>query len=78
MVTATANIGKNVVMLVAGSFVGLLYVLLLPFAWIVAALVIIAKQLTGGLLAMTNTSFGWRPIEAYLAGRRQKKSMKKT
>lgn len=73
-----ANIGKNVVMLVAGSFVGLLYVLLLPFAWIVAALVIIAKQLVGGLLSTTNTSFGWRPIEAYLAGRRQKKSMKKT
>lgn len=78
MVTATANIGKNAVLLVAGAFVGLLYVLALPFAWIVAALVIITKQLVGGLLAMSNISFGWRPIEAYLAGRRQKKSGKKT
>ena len=72
----TANIGNNAVMLVVGPFVGLLYVLLLPFAGIVAALVIIAKQLAGGLLAMTNTSFGWRPIEAYLAGRQQKKDGK--
>jgi len=72
-----ANVGKNAVMMVAGSFVGLLYVLLLPFAWIVAALVIIAKQLAGGLVSKTNASFGWRPIESYLAGRRSKQNANK-
>lgn len=68
------NLGKNAVMLVAGPFIGLLYVVLLPFAWIVAAFVIIAKQLAGVLASKTQSSFGWRPIESYLAGRRNKKT----
>jgi hypothetical protein len=68
------NVGRNAVMLVAGPFVGLLYVVLLPFAWIAAALVIIAKQLAGGLVSRTHASFGWRPVESYLAGRRNKKA----
>jgi len=67
------TLGKNAIMMVGGSFVGLLYVLLLPFAWIVAALVIIAKQLVGGLVSKSHSSFGWRPVESYLAGRRNKK-----
>ena len=64
------------VMLLAGPLVGLLYVVLLPFAWIVAAAVIITKQAIHGLvsLATKSTSFGWRPIEAYLAGKRKGKS----
>ncbi len=69
-----ANAGKNAVMLAAGPFVGLLYVVLLPFAGIVAAFVIIAKQLAGGLVSQTHASFGWRPVESYLAGRRNKKT----
>jgi len=71
------NAGKNAVILVAGPFVGLLYVVLLPFAWIVAALVIISKQLAGVLASKTHSSFGWRPIESYLAGRRNKKAANK-
>ncbi len=71
-----ANVGKNAVMLVVGPLLGLLYVVLLPFAWIVASLVIIAKQLAGLVVATTHSSFGWRPIESYLAGRRNKKNAK--
>jgi len=67
------NIGKSMAMLVAGSFAGFLFVLLLPFAWIVAGLVIFAKQLAGGLVSRAHLSFEWRPLESYLVGRRNRK-----
>jgi len=61
-------------MALAAPVIGLLYVLLMPFAWMAALLVIIVKTVAVGLARMTarSLSFGWRPIEAYLAGRRKK------
>lgn len=70
---------RMAVMLVAGSIAGLLYVLLLPIAWTVAAVVIIAKRIVEGLFTLSarTGTFGWRPIEAYLAGRRDRKHRSK-
>jgi hypothetical protein len=62
------NVGKTGVML-AGPVIGLLYAVFLPFIGIAMTLVMIGKTLISGLVivAVKRTSFGWRPIEAYLA-----------
>jgi hypothetical protein len=72
------NGGKVLVTMAAGSVLGFLYVLLLPFAWIVAAAVIITKRMVEGLAgaAAKSTAFGWRPIESYLTGKKKKKADK--
>lgn len=67
--------GKILVTMAAGSVLGFLYVLLLPIAWIIAAAVIIMKQLAVAVagVAAKSTAFGWRPIEAYLTGKKKQK-----
>lgn len=71
--------GKVLVTMAAGSVLGFLYVLLLPAAWIIAAAVILTKQLVAGVAGVTarSTAFGWRPIEAYLTGKKKKKKADK-
>lgn len=61
------NVGKTGVMLV-GPVIGLLYAVFLPFIGI-------GKTLISGLVlvAVKCTSFGWRPIEAYLDGKQLRK-----
>ncbi len=65
--------GKILVTMAAGSILGLVYVLVLPFAWIVAAIVILSKRVVHGLAGSTakSTSFGWDPTEAYLTGKKK-------
>lgn len=68
-------------MLLAGPVLGLLYAGFLPFIGIVMTLGLVGKKLFGGLaqVAAKSTSFGWRPIEAYLDGKqRRKKGAAKT
>ena len=73
------NVGKTAVMLAGGAIMGFLYVLLLPFAWTVAAVVIIMKRIVDTLVtvATKSTAFGWRPVEAYLTGKKKKKKAEK-
>lgn len=73
------NVGKTAVMLTGGAIAGFLYVLLLPFAWIVAAAVIVMKRTAEGVVSVAakSTGFGWRPIEAYLTGKKKKKKADK-
>jgi hypothetical protein len=68
------NVGKTGVML-AGPVIGLLYAVFLPFIGIAMTLVMIGKTLISGLVivAVKRTSFGWRPIEAYLDGKQLRK-----
>jgi hypothetical protein len=77
--TMILNGGKVLFTLAAGSILGFLYVLLLPFAWIVAAAVILTKRMVEGLAgaAAKSTAFGWRPIESYLTGKKNKKKADK-
>ncbi len=64
------------VMLVAAPVIGLVFAVFLPFIGIAMTLSLIGKKLVDGVAsaAAGSMSFGWRPIEAYLAGRKQKKA----
>ena len=65
-----------VVMLAAAPLLGLLFAVFLPFIGIAMALQLAAKKVGSGLkeAAAASTSFAWRPIEAYLMGRRRKQA----
>ena len=62
-------------MLMAAPVIGLVFAVFLPFIGIVMTLSLIGKKLVDGVssAAAGSMSFGWRPIEAYLAGRKMKK-----
>lgn len=62
-------------LLVVGPLLGLLYAIFLPLVGLVMVLRVAAEVLFGGLARMVwkAASFGWRPAEAYLTGRREKK-----
>ena len=64
-----------VVMLMAAPVIGLVFAVFLPFIGIVMTLSLISRKLVDGVTsaAAGSMSFGWRPIEAYLAGRKRKK-----
>jgi hypothetical protein len=63
------------VMLMAAPVIGLVFAVFLPFIGIAMTLSLIGKKLVDGVAsaAAGSMSFGWRPIEAYLAGRKRKK-----
>jgi hypothetical protein len=69
--------GKGIAVLVFGPFLGLVYFISLPFIAIATIVMIIGRNMLRGMLSLARNlvSFGWRPSEAYLAGR--KKSKKK-
>lgn len=58
-----------------GLFLGGLYVIFLPVIMITTAVYLLGKRILGGVLsqARMSVSFGWRPTEAYLAGKNKKK-----
>ena len=66
------------VMLMASPVIGLVFAVFLPFIGIAMTLSLIGKKLVDGVAsaAAGSMSFGWRPIEAYLAGRKQKKEVR--
>ncbi len=61
--------------IVAAPFIGIGYVIMLPFAFAYA----VGTAALNGILGMAgrSASFGWRPTEAYLAGKKKKKEEKK-
>jgi len=60
--------------LAAGPVIGLIFAVFLPFIGIAMTLGLIGRKLAEGVVsaAAGSVSFGWRPIEAYLAGRKRK------
>jgi hypothetical protein len=60
----------------AAPFIGLLYVVLLPIGFFVVVLSEAVSLLVkgGASLLGRNVSFEWRPMEAYLAGKKKKKN----
>jgi hypothetical protein len=62
-------------MLVAGPLIGLFYVISLPFIGIATFLAFLAGKVVNGLLSVIgkSLSFGWRPKEAYLSGKKKNK-----
>ncbi len=63
-------------MLAAGPVLGLIFAIFLPFIGIVMTVGMIVSKVVEGVtsVAAASISFGWRPIESYLAGRKQKKA----
>jgi hypothetical protein len=62
------------VMLMAAPVIGLLFAVFLPFVGIAMSIGLVSKKLAEGVVsaAAGSMSFGWRPIEAYLAGKKRK------
>ncbi len=59
---------------VGGIFYGGLYIVFLPVTIIVMSVYLMGRKIFGGILDQlrTSVSFGWRPTEAYLAGKNKK------
>jgi hypothetical protein len=65
---------SSIVMLLLGPVLGLLYVVALPFIGIAMMLMLLAGKINGMLLQVfgRTVSFGWRPVESYLSGKKRK------
>jgi hypothetical protein len=63
-----------VMAIAAGPVLGLVFAMFLPFIGIAMTLGLVGRKLAEGVVsaAAGSVSFGWRPIEAYLAGRKRK------
>ena len=61
--------------LLLGPIIGLAYVVFLPIIGIGTALSLIVQKTLGGIFSLGKhiVSFGWRPAEAYLGGKKKKK-----
>jgi hypothetical protein len=65
------NTLKTVGQVAAAPFIGLAYIVALPFTFAYA----LASMVANGVLNLLSkeAAFGWRPLEAYLSGRKKKK-----
>ena len=65
-------------MLVLGPFLGLAFVIALPFMAIGTVAVLLIGKASGALLDLASkiVYFEWRPTEAYLAGKRKREKKK--
>jgi hypothetical protein len=73
---------KTVGRAVSVPFIGLFYVICLPFLFVYTVAVELGGMAAEGIATALDTVgasavFGWRPSEAYLAGRKAKKGEKK-
>ena len=61
--------------LVLGPVLGLLYAAFLPFIGIAMLIKVVGQKIAGGAFssARSTASFGWRPSESYLAGKKKGK-----
>ncbi|MDA8169056.1 MAG: hypothetical protein M0Z59_05065 [Nitrospiraceae bacterium] len=66
---------KGILMLILGPFVGLAYVIAMPFIAIGTTAALLAGKAFHGLAGLIRNvvSFGWRPSESYLAGKKKGK-----
>jgi hypothetical protein len=64
------------VMLLSGPVIGLLYTILMPFIGIATVATLAGLKILGSVyqVAEKSVSFGWRPNNAYLSGKKKKKS----
>ncbi len=69
------DITKHSLLLIGGALAGILYVLVIPYVWIVAGIVMLGKRAVGGLVSVAqgNSSFEWRPRQSYFTGRKEKR-----
>ena len=81
--TRTGNTGegrkKDLMLLVAGPALGLIYAMFLPAIGIVMALYIVGAKIVEAVTghAVKSATFDWAPSAAYLTGKEEKKAEKK-
>lgn len=70
--------GSPGIMLLAAPVIGMLYAVWLPFMGIATTAALAAGVVTAGVynLAVKSVSFGWRPENAYLSGKKKKNGAK--
>jgi hypothetical protein len=66
-------------MLMAAPMLGLLFAIFLPFIGIAMAVSMLARRVFGESadVLIRSLSFGWKPIEAYLSGKKKKEEDRK-
>jgi flagellar biosynthesis protein FlhB len=66
---------SSAVMLLAGPVIGLLYAILMPIIGIATVVTLAVRAVLQGMynLAAKSISFGWQPMNAYLAGKKKKR-----
>ena len=69
--TGYKNTLKTVGQVAAAPFVGLAYIIALPFTFAYELASMIANSVLN--LLSKEAAFGWRPLEAYLSGRKKRK-----
>jgi hypothetical protein len=64
--------------IVAGPVLGLLYAAFLPFIGIAILVKLVGQKAGGAVMEMAHgsASFGWRPSESYLSGKKNKEAKK--
>lgn len=67
----TTEVLKSIGKMLVAPFIGLFYATLLPFAFFYAIGSAVLKSILG--IVGVDISFGWRPVEAYFAGKKSKK-----
>ncbi len=72
--TGSNKIIRDIGKVCAAPFIGLAYILALPFGFAYA----LGSAAVNGMLSLAGreASFGWRPTEAYLAGKKKEKKDK--
>ena len=70
-----ATTGKKAAALLLGPVIGLIYVIFLPFISVAIIIATVGGKAIAkvGALAKSLVSFGGRPSEAYLSGKKKKK-----
>ncbi len=64
---------SNAVVVVAGPIIGLLYAVLFPFIGIAVLVKLVVQKTLVPSTIPVYASFGWRPSESYLAGKKKNK-----
>lgn len=66
---------KGMAAVLFGPLLGLVYFICLPFIAIGTIITLLGRKILGGMMnqARNLITFGWRPTEAYLAGKKKKK-----
>jgi len=72
--TGYGNVMKTIGRIAATPFIGLAYVVALPFTFFIALIAMAGKGVLN--LAGGSASFGWRPSEAFLSGRQKEEKEK--
>ncbi len=69
------SVAKSVGRIAAAPFIGLAYIVMLPIGFFVVLAAALVNLAVKGVASVAGKSvtFEWRPVEAYLAGRKNKK-----